>query len=341
MFDFIWNIPTIIDVVSKIRNYFDWGIEKFRKKQKGRLHEFDFSIQEDSAHIWKGILDKDFYRSPNYWKDWKIKDTIAKISADDVVCIKNAVLSRWIPVMPGQIFSNAVKPLDKENENLIRYVEKEGGELEAKMIFDTEYIFKTGIASIRVLPRSNKFLLCSSNEATFTGLPLLVDGKVYKSKIKEGEKTGCCVLADIECVLEEIPAEWNKDLLRCIPKNLLKRYTLPRYLLELKSINNIKDAPTSIAAAWCGFKADFNAGFCETFKTSRFIINKGETAIKEAAEKIISYADFLRSGLIGGSWSTLFDFDETRKWIPESSFNPLEHSSDKIDQIINTYYKNF
>lgn len=341
MIDFIWNIPTVIDVISKIKNYFNWEIEKHGKKRKGYFHEFNFTKPTDSANIWKGLLGGDFYLSDNYWKDWKINEDVKRIHSGDVVCIENAILSRWVPVLPGQIFSKAIKPLDKEGKQLVRYVEKEGGELEAKMLFDTEYKFKSGVASIRVLPRNGKYLLCSSNSFTFTGLPILIDEKIYREKILESERVNNSVQADIECILTEIPSEWNKDLSAFVPKELLKRYTLPKYYLELKSIEKTKDAPQCIAAAWSGFKSDHNGGLSETFKSSHFIVNHGEEAIKDAAQKVISYVDFLRSGLIGGKWKTVFDFDETRKWIPEETFNPLSNDIDEVGSAIRTYYRNF
>jgi hypothetical protein len=341
MIDFIWNIPTVIDVISKIRNYFGWEIEKNTKRRKGFFHEFDNSKAVDCANIWKGLLGKDFFLSNNYWKDWKVDDNVKRIYSGDVICVHKAVLSRWVPVLPGQIFSTALKPLDKEKKQLTRYVEKEGGELEAKMFFDTEYKFKSGIASIRVLPRNGKYLLCCSNIMTFTGLPILIDERLYKEKILEGERNNSCIQANVECVITEMPSEWNKDLASFVPKELLKRYTLPKYYLELKSIHKIGDAPQCVAAAWSGFKANYKSSISETFKSSHFIINNGEDAIRGASQKVISYVDFLRSGLIGGRWQTMFDFDETRKWIPEKTFNPLSNDINEVNRAINSFYKNF
>ncbi|MDD5773111.1 MAG: hypothetical protein PHX78_06555 [bacterium] len=338
MLDFIWNIPTVIDIVSKIRNYFNWEIEKAEKKRKGYFHEFDFINPIDSANIWKGILGKDFYLSDNYWKGWKIADNIKKIYPGDVVCVNNAILSRWIPVLPGQIFSKAIKSLDKESKRLDRYVEDEDGEVEAKMLFDTEYKFKSGVASIRVLSRNNRHLLCCSTPFTFTGLPILIDDKTYKSKILEAERYQNCLQADLECILTEIPSEWNKDLIRLVPEQFLKQYTLPRYYLELKNISKQIEAPQCIAAAWSGF---VNSSMGETFKSSHFIINNGDESIKDASEKVISYINLLRSSLIGGNWKTIFNFDELKRWIPEKTFNPLDHDINGVTKAIKEYYKNF
>ncbi|TRZ88957.1 MAG: hypothetical protein D4R88_06555 [Methanosarcinales archaeon] len=285
MLDIIWNIPTVIDVISKIRNYFDWGLTKVKKRRNSQLHEFDFLRDEETARLWKGLLGKDFYLSKDLWRFEEVSE-MPMIRPTDVICVSNAVLSRWVPLLPGQVFSTALRTVDEKRQALSSYI-GEGGEVEAQMFFEAEAKIKSGVASFRVLPRRGHYLLCCSSTLTFTGVPVLVERELFEKKLQDALYAGHAATASLEGLLVEIPGEWNSELRSFVPLKLLKQYTLPRYALQVRKIREITDAPQTIAAAWTGFAEEEPVGYGETFKSCEFVVNDGDDAVAEASKKVV------------------------------------------------------
>jgi hypothetical protein len=336
--EIIWNIPTLIEVILKIRNYFSWDILKRKKKRNQQYHEYDFSDDNGCAHLWSNVLQEDFYLSKDMWKIKKTFET-KPARPGDIICINNATISRWVPLLPGQCFSLGVKALDTERKKLIKYVNA-GGELEAYWYFETEAKVKSGIASIRVLPRMGCHLLCCSGPLTFSGIPVIVSSSMFSKKLEDGLNISGAVKANIEASLVEIPGEWSAQLRSMVPPELLKRYIAPQYALLIQRITQIKDPSQTAAAAWTGFLCIDARIPSETFKSSIFVVNDQDKAIQEASQRVISYVDFLRSGLIGGSWKTIFNFDEVKKRIPEATFSPMLEP-DLMDKAVKDFFKNF
>jgi len=337
--EIIWNIPTIIEVILKIKNYFSWDILKIKKKRNQQYHEYDFSSSNGCAKLWSDVIQKDFYLSKHIWKIVCVPE-LKPAKPGDIICINNATISRWIPLLPGQCFSIGVKALDLERGKLIKYVYEEDGELEALEYFETEAKVKSGTASIRVLPRMGYYLLCCSGPVTFSGVPIIVSASMFSKNIEDGLNTLGAIRANVEATLIEIPGEWSDQLRSMVPSNLLKRYLSPQYALQAHKITQIKEPSDTIAAAWTGFLSVETKMPSETFKSSMFLLNDQDKAIKEACQRVISYADFLRSGLIGGYWKTVFNFDEVKNWIPEATFSPMQESG-FVDKAVRDYYKNF
>ena len=337
--EIIWNIPTLVEVILKIKNYFNWDIIKRKKKRNQQYHEYDFLASNGCAHLWSDVLQEGFYLSKDMWEIENILEP-KLVRPGDTICINNATISRWVPLLPGQCFSSGVKALDTERKELLKYIYEEGGEVEAYEYFETEAKVKSGIASIRVLPRMGYYLLCCSGPLTFLGIPIIVSSPMFSKKLEDGLNTLGAVKANIEATLVEIPGEWSDQLRSKVPAELLKRYLAPQYVLQAYRITQIKDSSQTVAAAWTGFLSIETKVPSETFKSSMFNVNDQDKAIQEACQRVISYADFLRSGLIGGYWKTIFNFDEVKSWIPEATFSPMKEP-DLTDKAVRDFYKNF
>jgi hypothetical protein len=336
--EIIWNIPTLVEVILKIKNYFNWDITKREKKRSQQYHEYDFSADDGCAYLWSDVLQESFYLSKDLWKIKNVRES-KRVRPGDVICINNATVSRWIPLLPGQCFSSGVKTLDMRRKELLKYVNK-GGELEAYWYFETEAKVKSGIASIRVLPRMGYYLLCCSGPLTFLGIPVLVSFPMFSKKLEDGLNSLGAGKANVEATLVEIPGEWSDRLRLAVPPKLLKTYLAPRYVLQVHRITEIKGPSKAAAAAWTGFLSMETKRPSETFKSSIFVVNDQDKAIQEASQRVISYADFLRSGLVGGYWKTIFNFDEVRSWVPEATFSPMREP-DLTDKAVNDFFRNF
>lgn len=336
--ELLWNIPTLIEVILKIKNYFNWDIIKKNKKRSQRYHEYNFSADDGCAHLWSNILQNNFYLSKDIWNIKKIPE-LKQVNPGDVICISNATISRWTPLLPGQCFSLGVKTLDLERKEFLKYI-KDGGELEAYWYFETEAQVKSGFASIRVLPRMGYYLLCCSGPLTFAGIPVLLSSSMLSKKLEDGLNSLGALKVDVEATLVEMPGEWSDRLRSIVPAELLKRYLVPRYVLQAHRITQVKDPPKVGAAAWTGFLSVETKMPSETFKSSIFIVNDQDEAIQEACKRVTSYADFLRSGLIGGYWKTIFNFDEVKSWIPEATFSPMQEPG-FTDKAVRDFFKNF
>lgn len=332
--DFIWNIPTIYDALSTIKKYFKAWRRQISRKEHGELHNLDLSTNKGCSTLWKGILGDKFFLPQNIFA-LSPPEAVEPIRPGHILRIKSARLTRWVPVLPGQMYSPAMGILEAKLRESADYVE-EGGELEELVLEQNNIKMKSGVASYRCLPRNNTVLMAVSSDFTFLGIPCLVEQTLYEEFLQAPIERHGHAIANIEAIMIELPGEWNGALRENVPSQLLDEYFHPKFLLRLQTIKNVSDGAKALAAAWTAFQSGNNL---EELISVPFELTSDDADLIRATDEVISYSEFLRGPLVGGPWTPTFNFDELVKRIPNTVLPPLESvTQDELLRMFRKFY---
>lgn len=299
-------------------------------KRFGR--EFDFSAMAHVVGFWRSVLRDDFKVSTFLTVD-EILET-DYVHEGHLVHLRNASISRWVPLLPGQSFSTSMKPLEDEREKWKNVLEEDACGLEDIAYFENEAKVRSGLASLRLLPRFGEHLLCASGMFSWFGVPLVTPEAFYKAHFGRLLCDAGALTCDLTAYLRRLPGEWSDCLDKSIPEKVRREFLIPKFALVLLDVENVRSPSEVAAAAWTGFVSTRPLPgaqmFNETFASEIFPVNRpDECAISDAAERVVKYGRFLSSGLVGMPCRAVFNFDETRRWIKDAAFGLHEFDAMK------------
>lgn len=300
------------------------SLEKFELKFKKRYHLFDFD-QNEIFDYWRSILRKDF--SVFSIKTPKKEDEIRceKLTVGNGVEIRNANLSRWVPLLPGKLFSKSTEEIISEHRKKYPLGHEYG--LEGELVERNDMAVLTGGATCRVLPYNGEYLLSATDRLCDGGIPILISDRLFHEELEGLLSKESTASANIFGTLSELPGEWKTRIEQNTSSKLLRKiYGLPHLVLRVKEIKNVGTGGDIFGAAWTQY-TDTKYFF---LKSKHFQVNK-EESLEKAIESLISYNQFLESPLIGGKWSPIINFDETKNWFANAKYTvSSKKCTDKI-----------
>ena len=301
-----------------MKEYFKPPLYRLQRKVKDRYHVYNFNTEENIC-LWRDLLKTKFYNGTNY--DISKYET-KKVELGDIVELRGANISRWLPLFPGKMVSKEANEKWSQHNSLFPENHDFGLEEELAMRNDTTVL--TGEANINLLPFNDQFLLNACSDMCPLGIPLLVSSTQYEEMLQDVISSEMGASARIIATVAELPGGWNDRIEAKYPKEAI--FGLPRYVLRLEKLEDVGSPSNMVAFAWTQYgtvNQKYSARLMSMFKPCV------EGDIDDAIQMLVNYKLFLESPLIGGDWQNMIEFDEQQMRLASaerrSPYSELDH----------------